>query len=1269
MGKTLHPVGWLALAAALAAPGGIVRAQQLSPEQQAMMVLNSARRAYNEQKYAFAAERFREFLKLYGGHKEAISAHYGLALSLLEAPQKDYQAAVAALQQVAARQDFPDRPFALYNLGAAFRGLGEAALAAAAAKPNEAPTHRNVANQNFLQAANQFAAAAGAFAARVKPAPAPAEKLPDDLEWAARARCDHCEMLLRTAQFKEAARLAGAFLADAAMAHSRYRNLALYQLGYAHFEMQDYPSAGRALSRLAPFQQPFGLHTRYLLARIHHLCGERPEAAIQYKAVLAGYEQRKKEAQEALKNPAALQPGQKQALEALVAGPPPEYLLRCPFYTALLLAEEGQYADALAGFTGLLQQQPTSPLASEAQLRQGYCQVQLRNFAEAVKLLQPLCADPQLADRALWWTAQAQVGAADPTNAPAHAQALAGAMDALRRAAAAAGELAKTDPAAKVRRGDILLELADTQQLAGQLKEAAATYQQVLAEKNNPERAEEAMQRQVTALHLAGMYQQSDELCAVFEKTYPRSTLLPAVWFRNAENAYLTATAASQAPNPPAARELDRLFGVAIERYRRLIEKYPEFTCANLARQGLAASLYRLGRYAEAAEVLAAIPQTDRSGELASVAYLLADCLIRALPEETDDALHAARLVDQAAEAAKLLEGFLAEQAKSPQAPDALCKLGQSYQRIAAVLASPAERREMLSQARVAYERLLQQFPKDAAAPTALMERARCLALLGDVNGAINELNRFQSDPLRSAAVAPLAVLRLSALLRAQNRPAEAAKACAACRALHEPNLLKDPDRGDWAALLQYEHALAVKDSGKPAEARAIFEALAKQFPTHPQATAALWRSAECDRVELSSRLAAQRQLAANPAAKPDQLAAAAAAVEAGIKTLYQTVESLQQRCAELGRRKGGSQDHLRMLYELAWCYRGLAEAEIELARQRLQQEALAAMQAKLAKQSPPAPAAAMLPPEVPLATIPVRLTESAACQQYEELIAAAPQDALAVQARFELAEMHADRGNHDSAVKLLAEVLGISPPPALAQQIRLRMAACLLARNDPKGALAHLQALDPKAGSAQPALAQARYLTGQAYAQQADWGKAIEQLVAFRDQGPFQNVAGISDRGLLVLGGAYAQAGQWPASRQAFEILVQRFPNSPWADQALYGIGWAWQNEKQYEQAVNAYAQVTRRTASEVAAKAQLQIGLCRLEQQRYPEAAQALLVVPYTYEYPELSAEAWCEAGRAQLLLKDPAAAAKLYQRVIQDYPASSWAQLARQRLGEIK
>ncbi|MCX5673538.1 MAG: hypothetical protein NTX87_00885, partial [Planctomycetota bacterium] len=128
MTRTLAAGGiFVSLLAFLAATGAAPAAalgQQAGADEAALAMLNSARRALNEGNYAFAAERFREFIRTYADRRETVSARYGLALALIELPEKDYKAAAEALQQVIDRGDFPDRPLALYHMGAAQRGLG-----------------------------------------------------------------------------------------------------------------------------------------------------------------------------------------------------------------------------------------------------------------------------------------------------------------------------------------------------------------------------------------------------------------------------------------------------------------------------------------------------------------------------------------------------------------------------------------------------------------------------------------------------------------------------------------------------------------------------------------------------------------------------------------------------------------------------------------------------------------------------------------------------------------------------------------------------------------------------------------------------------------------------------------------------------------------------------------------------------------------------------------------------------------------------------------
>src|SRR5262249_12521924 len=209
------------------------------------------------------------------------------------------------------------------------------------------------------------------------------------------------------------------------------------------------------------------------------------------------------------------------------------------------------------------------------------CQVQLKQWAEAQKTLQPLADKaPHLADQCLFWIAKAQGGAAleIANNPPAQDAALKQAIATFGAAADRAAQLANADPEAKTHRGEILLERADTQQHAKLHRDAANTYNQVLNEKLLPGRDEELTERLATALQLAADYPESDKVCQRFVQAYPKSPLLPSVLFRHAENAYFVAAAAEKNPNlPNRAAELAKFNDEVVKRYQAVVDRFPEF--------------------------------------------------------------------------------------------------------------------------------------------------------------------------------------------------------------------------------------------------------------------------------------------------------------------------------------------------------------------------------------------------------------------------------------------------------------------------------------------------------------------------------------------------------------------------------------------------------------------------------------------------------------------------------------------------------------------
>jgi TolA-binding protein len=1188
-------------------------------------VLAGARRAYAEKNYPAAGTRFREFLARFPNHPEVPAARYSLALTLLHNQEPDYKGAAEQLQYIAGAKGLPEHPFILYHLAVAQRGQG-IKEAAQTSKPDDA-----AATAHFREALQHFAAASRAFAARVPASLAPDRKdLPGDLEWAARARCDQAEMQVRLQQFQEARTTAGDVLKDPLLSRSRSRDLALYYHGFASFLLKDYLTAGRSLNLLTPFADPaFGPHARYLLARVYHLTDERAKAAGHYEGVLADYEKHKAAALKTLQRPDTFKndPGERARLEALTRDPP-DHVARAAFFLGLLLCENGRFADAEARLTDFIKRYPNSPLGIEARLRLGLCQVQLKQFAQAIGTLQPLAdREPRLADQALLWLGRAQVGAAHPENAPAYRQALKTAQETLRRAADKARALAESDAEARTRQGEILLELADTQQLAGQFQEAAATCAQLLKDHSQPQRDEEVLQRQLTALHLAGDYAASDKACARFQQLYPESTLLPLALFRHAENAFFLALAAEKdAALADRDAEMARRTEEAARRCQALLDRFPNFEYASVTRYRLALISLRKGDLEKAKDLLAAIPAPDCTGDLALVPYLRADCLIRLAPVQADDALAAGRLEEELHGAIELLDNFVSGQPQSPQTPGALLRLGLCHQRLALLLVKPEERAQELAQARAAYEKVIQQFPRHELQPQALFEKAKWRTLRnqpGDLNKAIDELRHFTGDPLRKSAIAPLALVQLAVFLRSQNKAAEAVEVLAQCRQHYEPELLKRPDRIAWVTLLQYQHGIALQEAGKLPEARAVLEGVVKQFPTRPEAAEAALRYGQC--------LKAQG-LALLEAGRPK---------DEGLRLVREAAGYLEKQAGELKEKSRTGDARARLLYEAAWTYGFLAEAELAAVRPR--------------KDGPSA--------EIPVAKVPLQTTERKVRALYQELIAAFPDLPLTNYARLELAEVHAERAEHAGAVPLLRETLEKDIPPELADKVRLRLGVCLQRRGDTKPALEQFEALarNPKG----PLAGQARYRAGECYLQRGEWAAAVKQLTVFRDQEPYRNLPGLTDRALQRLGHAHAELRQWDQSRQAFEQLTGRFGNSPWLPEARYGMGWAWQNQKQYDQAVNAYMAAVATKAPAVTAWAQLQIGLCRLEQKRYAEAAKALEAAAAVHTVPEVKAIALVEAAWTYAALKQRDQAEKLLRQVLRDYADSKVAAVAKERL----
>lgn len=1222
------------------------------------MTLTSAQKAFNEKNYPFAVARFREYLGKFPNHKDAALGRYGLALAQIEGPEKDRNIGEVQqfLTQLAADKNFAEQAAAAYWLASTFRTQGQSELTKADATPAEAPQRRDAAKRYFEQAVPPFVQALSLFQAQAKE---PGDKeLTPAWEWIARTRCDLAEALLRSGKTKEALATAELFVKDPNLSRSRFNDFGRYLAAHALFLQGDMPAAQKILTSLQPFADPeFGTHARYLLARTQHLAEERGEALANYEAVLTDRKKLVDTAVLMLKEPQRFNnnPIKRAEYEAILKQMPPDHVARANFYLGVLLYEAGRFAEAKTRFQDFVKQLPTSPLKTDADLRIGFCQVQLKDYADAVKTLQPLTNVPNVADQASFWIGKAQFGAAPDaaTKFPEFKNAVVAAVNTLRAGHEHAKRLPDS-PDVRNRRGEILLEIADELLTIKEAKEAVNTYQALLNEKLLPEREEEVSLRLAQALHLANDVNESDARCQAFFQKFPKSTLAPAVAFTFAENAFFRAAALEKTPpSPERTKQLAQLYDDTLKRMQVVLDKYPEYPKILLVRHSLGLTNYRKGDYDKAYKAWNEIPAPERSGELNRVPFLMADCVLRLTPTSLPadaDAIATGKLDEQLKNAAELLDGFVSANPKDAQTPEALIKLGLCQQRRSGLFGDVKDKQAALATARAIYDRFTKEFANDPLQPNAVFERAKVIAQQGDIGTSMNELRKFTKDPLQQSRVAPVAIISLATMLRAQNKAAEAADLLQKSREQTEGALAKDPARANWVPMLRFHQAAALREAGKLPEARGLFDAVYKQTPKSSEGIEAALRIGQTLKEEGLLRIDAGKKLLQNPKEIPN----GQNAIGEGYKMVRDSSVYLETTADQLKTDTAFQEPRARMLYEAAWGHRLLAEPELEIAKVAVAKE--------LAKKL--GPAAEKLPlPTVALHQVPVQPAEKKARDLYKNLIDQFGDVPLSLDARFELAELLAQRNELDAAAALLNDVIDKEPNVDLTEKIRIRLGAILGVKGNLKGALAQFEAVarNPKSQN----LGWAQYRAAEALIANKEYPEAIKRLVMFRDNGQYQNVPGLTDRALLRLGHAYAIQKAWPESYQAFERCAGSFPNNPWIDEARFGMAWAQQQLKNYDGAVGLYSQIVGRSASDLAAKAQFQIGVCRLEQKRYPDAANAFLVVPTTYDYPELSAASLLEAAVAYREANNREQMVRLLERVVRDYPNTPFAEAAKERL----
>ncbi len=160
-----------------------------------------------------------------------------------------------------------------------------------------------------------------------------------------------------------------------------------------------------------------------------------------------------------------------------------------------------------------------------------------------------------------------------------------------------------------------------------------------------------------------------------------------------------------------------------------------------------------------------------------------------------------------------------------------------------------------------------------------------------------------------------------------------------------------------------------------------------------------------------------------------------------------------------------------------------------------------------------------------------------------------------------------------------------------------------------------------------------------------------------------------------LHAGQSLTQQQKWDAGLKLLTQAAKSFPDSPYLAEILYEQGWAQQNLNKPDEAFKQYEEATALNDGLVGAQARFMMGEILFEKKDYKDAVRNFFKVAYGFGYPQApeaiqkwQANSAYEAARCFEVLKMTAQAKKSYQEVVDKYPNSDKAPLAKARLAAL-
>lgn len=421
-------------------------------------------------------------------------------------------------------------------------------------------------------------------------------------------------------------------------------------------------------------------------------------------------------------------------------------------------------------------------------------------------------------------------------------------------------------------------------------------------------------------------------------------------------------------------------------------------------------------------------------------------------------------------------------------------------------------------------------------------------------------------------------------------------------------------------AMAAYQLGWVARGAKNEEDAARQFDAVARKYPKDPHAPdAALQKGLSLLAMEKygEANAAFDELLKRFPAHPRMDLVLFSNGIALARMQQWQRAETALQRFLE---QNPTSEKADRALYEIAWCEKGLR-----------------------------------------------RPTEAA--RNYTLLLDKHPGSPLASKARTELAELSFEASRFDQTIAELQKSLATLRDPKLREESLYRLGTAQFNN----GALADCAATFQSFSKEFPnstLLSSAQFQAGESHMKLGNLQKALGLFADAVATSGQRKDATMHEAALLRLAETQGLAEEWSASSKSCAEFLKRHPKSQYLPLVRFNQGWALENLKQYEPAIDAFRAVVQRNERDsLSARCQFHIGECLYGLRRYDEALTELVRVESVFRNEEWIPKALLEMGRVLEAKGDVTKAQTQFKELIRRYPKQEAAKLAKERLDAVR